>query len=60
MAVKKIKVGKTYTYSYRSRTGEYNGTGKVISTETKGTGEWVRLHDTERKRYVTIRPSQLS
>lgn len=60
MAPKKIKVGKTYAYSYRSRAGTHTGTGKVTNIESKGTGEWVRLHDTERKRYVTIRPSQVS
>ena len=59
MDTSKIKVGKTYPYRYRSRTGEHAGTGKVVSVETKRTGDWVTVRDAGGRGDRVMRPSQV-
>lgn len=55
MDATKIKVGQKVKYRSRAHTG----TGKVDKVETKATGTWVTVNDTNRNAYVTVRPSQV-
>lgn len=59
MDVNKIKVGKIYPYTSRTTPASAGALGKVIAVETKATGAWVTLHDKERAKQLTVRPSQV-
>ena len=56
MNLDKIKIGQTRRYKSRA----HEGKGKVTNIETKTTGSWVTLSDTNRGKFVTVRPSQVS
>ena len=55
----KIVVGKTYGYTSRTVPREAGARGKVLGVEDGSTGSWVKLHDKERGKTVTVRPSQV-
>lgn len=59
MDVKKIKVGKTYSYSSRTVPLEDGARGKVLSVDLKGTGHWVTLRDKALGKTIAVRPSQV-
>lgn len=56
MDTKHIKRGKTVQYTSKAK----SGTGKVFAVETKATGDWVCINDEANRRYVTVRPSQVT
>lgn len=52
----KITEGKRVRYAARITEGK----GKVVQVYRGGSGHWVIVHDKERNRSVTVRPSQVS
>ena len=56
MELKTIKRGKRVRDESKSKAG----TGKVFAIDTKLTGDWVCVNDEANRRYVTVRPSQVS
>ena len=59
MDVSKINVGKTYTYTSRTVPASAGRRGKVLEIDQKATGYWIRLHDKQHDKVVTVRPSQV-
>lgn len=59
MDVKKIKVGRSYSYAMTTRTGTLEGTGKVTEVKPVAKGFYVSLFDAEKNRVVSVRPSQV-
>jgi hypothetical protein len=56
MDIKQVKIGKPVNYEAKNS----SGTGKVFAIDQKTTGQWVCVNDAEQRRYVTVRPSQLT
>ena len=52
----KITLNRTYGYTVKG----VSGSGKAMRQYPGKTGEWVQLHDPQRNKLVTVRPSQLS
>lgn len=55
MDLNKITEGKVVRYKARV----HEGKGKIVETYKRKTGDWVIVHDKERNRSVTVRPSQI-
>lgn len=54
-----LKPGKTVHYEVNCRAGVVTGEGKVHLIEEGQTGTWLILIDYERRKFVTLRPSQV-
>lgn len=58
--VDKLVIGKTYGYTSRTIGADQNARGKLQEIDQKATGYWVKLHDKQRDRVITVRPSQVT
>ena len=58
--VDKLVIGKTYGYTSRTVGAEQNARGKLQEIDQKATGYWVKLHDKQRDKIITVRPSQVT
>lgn len=58
--VDKLVIGKTYGYSSRTVLPSAGARGKLQEIDQKATGYWVKLHDKQNDRIITVRPSQVT
>lgn len=58
--IDKLVIGKTYGYASRTVPPEAGARGKLQEIDQKATGYWVKLHDKQRDKVITVRPSQVT